>query len=187
MARDPNQAVTSREKIMRAAIKEFSEVGYHEAKISHIVANAGFSQRTFYIYYENKEAIYKEIIEYWKNGLISLFSINHNDVDHKKAIEKRWEEIFKFMYENPECTKAIYLHNPFIEEIRQELFLSLKQIMTWEQDNGLMRKNICIDVLVESHLSIFEGLAIRYLLKGKADYIFLAKQLSAIFIAGGTP
>lgn len=186
MARDPNHAEKSREKIMQAAIKEFAEAGFYDAKISRIVASAGFSQRTFYIYFENKEAIYREIMENWKNRMTALFTLGQYDLDYRKVLEERWEEILKFMYENPECTKAVYLHNPFIEEIRQDLFLPLKQIMSWEQEHGLVNKTFSIDLLAEAHLSIFEGLATRYLLKGHCDYISLAKQMSAIFFVGGT-
>lgn len=159
-------------------------MGFYQAKISSIVSKAGFSQRTFYIYYENKEAIYKEILEDWKNGLISLFTLGKSNPDYAKVIEKRWENIFNFMLNNSECTRAVYLQNPFIEEIRQEVSTPLKQMMTWEQENGFIKKSICIDLLVESHLAMFEGLAVRYLLKGKEDYIFLAKQMSDIFVNG---
>ncbi len=184
MARDPNKAVKSRESIMNSAISEFARVGFHQAKISDIVANAGFSQRTFYIYFENKEALYMEILENWKNKLIQQFIIGKNDPNNQTNTRKRWEEIFKFMAYNPDYTRAVYFLNPYIEEIRKEILNSLIQIMTWEQENEYLRKEVSIGILAESTLATIESLTLRYVLNGKESSIFLAEQISDIYING---
>lgn len=184
MVRDPNQAEKSRESIMNSAISEFAKVGYHQAKISDIVANAGFSQRTFYIYFENKEALYLEILENWKKNLIQQFKVGENDSSDQTKIRRRWEEIFKFMACNPDLTRAVYFMNPFIEEIRKDLLNSLIQIMTLGQENKNFRKNISIRILAESTLSTIESLTLRYVLTGKESAIFLAEQMSDIYLNG---
>lgn len=184
MARDPNKAEKSRESIMNSAINEFARVGFHQAKISDIVGNAGFSQRTFYIYFENKEALYMEILENWKNKLIEQFVIGKNELNDQSNTRRRWEEIFKFMAYNPDYTRAVYFMNPYIEELRKEILNSLIQIMTWEQENQYLRKEVSIGVLAESTLATIESLTLRYVLNGKESSIFLAEQISDIYLNG---
>ncbi|MCA9562249.1 MAG: TetR/AcrR family transcriptional regulator [Myxococcales bacterium] len=52
-----------REEIMQAAIRVFAARGYHAAKVSEIVKEAGVAQGTFYLYFQSKQAIFGEIIE----------------------------------------------------------------------------------------------------------------------------
>jgi len=184
VARDPNKAEKSRESIMNSAISEFARVGFHQAKISDIVANAGFSQRTFYIYFKNKEALYMEILENWKNSLIQQFIIGENDPNVQITVQRRWEEIFKFMADNPDYTRAVYFMNPYIEEIRKDILNSLIQTMTSGQENQNLRKNISIGILAESTLATIESLTLRYVLNGKESSIFLAEQISDIYLNG---
>ena len=41
----------SRARLLAAAAREFAQHGYHETKVSTIVADAGVSQPTFYFYF----------------------------------------------------------------------------------------------------------------------------------------
>ncbi|CAM3670296.1 TetR/AcrR family transcriptional regulator [Mesobacillus zeae] len=186
MARDPNKAEKSRESIMNSAIHEFARVGFHQTKISDIVANAGFSQRTFYIYFKNKEILYMEILENWKNKLIQQFIIEKKNLNDQTNICRRWEGIFKFMAYNPDYTRAVYLMNPYIEEIRKDIINSLIQIMTQEQENGYLRREVSIGILAESTLATMESLTLRFVLNGKESPIFLAEQISDIYQNGVT-
>ncbi len=51
-----------REELKKAAIKVFSEHGYHSAKVSQIVAEAGVAQGTFYLYFNSKQEIFGETL-----------------------------------------------------------------------------------------------------------------------------
>ncbi|ADR19802.1 TetR/AcrR family transcriptional regulator [Calditerrivibrio nitroreducens] len=48
--------------LMEAAVDVFSEKGFWQTKISDIVKKADLAQGTFYNYFKNKEAIFKEIL-----------------------------------------------------------------------------------------------------------------------------
>src|ERR1700728_5511117 len=52
----------SRARLIEAAIEEFAANGYHGAKISDIVARAGLTQPSFYMYFVNKDAIYDYLL-----------------------------------------------------------------------------------------------------------------------------
>lgn len=52
-----------RQQILRSARDVFAKRGYHAAKIDEIVAAAGIARGTFYLYFEDKRAIFEEIVD----------------------------------------------------------------------------------------------------------------------------
>jgi len=52
-----------RAQILTVARDIFSRLGYHTAKIEDIVAAAGIARGTFYLYFEDKRAIFEEIVD----------------------------------------------------------------------------------------------------------------------------
>ncbi|SME92077.1 transcriptional regulator, TetR family [Tistlia consotensis] len=49
-------------KILDAAEQEFGARGFHEASVASITANAGVAQGTFYLYFDSKELLYRELV-----------------------------------------------------------------------------------------------------------------------------
>ncbi|GAA4835495.1 TetR family transcriptional regulator [Paenibacillus vulneris] len=47
--------------MIEAALKLFEEQGYHQTKVSDIVREAGVAQGTFYLYFQSKEDLFREI------------------------------------------------------------------------------------------------------------------------------
>lgn len=52
-----------RQKILDHARDVFARRGYQDAKIEEIVAGAGIAQGTFYLYFEDKRAVFEEIVD----------------------------------------------------------------------------------------------------------------------------
>jgi len=52
-----------RQQILENARDVFAKNGYHAAKIDDIVAAAGVARGTFYLYFEDKRAIFEEIVD----------------------------------------------------------------------------------------------------------------------------
>ena len=52
-----------RQQILTSARDVFAKRGYHAAKIEDIVAAAGVARGTFYLYFEDKRAIFEEIVD----------------------------------------------------------------------------------------------------------------------------
>jgi AcrR family transcriptional regulator len=52
-----------RQQILENARDVFAKHGYHAAKIDDIVAAAGVARGTFYLYFEDKRAIFEEIVD----------------------------------------------------------------------------------------------------------------------------
>lgn len=73
-----------KERIIRAALTEFSRVPMNEASVTNIVKEAGISRGSFYQYFGGKEALYKYLIKsvYAKHrqDLYRLIQVNEGDL-----------------------------------------------------------------------------------------------------------
>ncbi len=58
----PDKA-TRRQEILQSARDVFAKHGYHAAKVEDIVHAAGVARGTFYLYFEDKRAIFEEIVD----------------------------------------------------------------------------------------------------------------------------
>ena len=52
----------TRRRLLDAAGPVFAELGYHDASIVKITETAGVAQGTFYIYFENKQQVFEELM-----------------------------------------------------------------------------------------------------------------------------
>jgi len=57
----------TREKLLLAAEKEFGDKGFHDAAISGITQRAGVALGTFYTYFDSKEAIFRDLVDFMSN------------------------------------------------------------------------------------------------------------------------
>jgi len=56
-------SVQTKEKILKAAEKEFSQRGFYGTQISHIIQSAGVARGTFYLYFKSKEEVFQELLK----------------------------------------------------------------------------------------------------------------------------
>ena len=56
----PNE---KRERVIEAALDEFAERSYHDARVTAIADNAGIAKGSFYQYFEDKKDLFKYIID----------------------------------------------------------------------------------------------------------------------------
>jgi Transcriptional regulator len=62
-----NLSNEKKERIIHAALTEFSERSFSEASITNIVKNANISRGSFYQYFGNKEKVYQYLVVYLYN------------------------------------------------------------------------------------------------------------------------
>jgi AcrR family transcriptional regulator len=90
--------------ILDAALKVFAEKGFHETHLEDIAAEAGFSKASLYNYYEDKEAIFlqilirlhERILETLKKEIRSDRHIKDNIAAMARAIFTIYDENFSF-------------------------------------------------------------------------------------------
>lgn len=61
-----------REKLVAAAVREFTEKPFNEASINCIVKNAGISRGSFYMYFQDKEDLLRYLMQGYVEGLMQV-------------------------------------------------------------------------------------------------------------------
>jgi AcrR family transcriptional regulator len=99
-----------RQQILRSARDVFAKHGYHAAKIDDIVAAAGVARGTFYLYFEDKRAIFEEIVDrtFARLGM----SIVRVDTEHPtrsvgEQVRENVRSIVHALLEDPATTKIL--------------------------------------------------------------------------------
>lgn len=76
-----------RDEIVDAAMKLFSEKGFHHVSMQEIAAEAEFATGTIYNFFDSKEALYREIMDEVANNVLSLVTpILEGNADEKDKI-----------------------------------------------------------------------------------------------------
>jgi AcrR family transcriptional regulator len=70
-----------RQQILTAARDTFAKRGYHQTTIDDIVAQAGVARGTFYLYFEDKRAVFSDLIDRFAQQL--TMAIVHIATDEK--------------------------------------------------------------------------------------------------------
>ncbi|MFN3410597.1 MAG: TetR/AcrR family transcriptional regulator [Exilispira sp.] len=101
-----------REKILEAALVEFSNHGYETASTNNISRLAGLSKGTIFNYYESKENLFKKVLDY----SISVFKKELNNFKFSTFLpEDIIKEAINFMYDFYKNHQNIY--NFYIKSI----------------------------------------------------------------------
>lgn len=99
-----------RQQILLAARDVFAKHGYHAAKIDDIVAAAGVARGTFYLYFEDKRAIFAELIDraFARLGM-AIVRVDTEDAARTVADQVR-ENVHRIVHEllaDPATTKIL--------------------------------------------------------------------------------
>lgn len=91
--RTPRQdrSIKTKEAIIQAAMKLFSDKGYHQTNTKQIAAEAGVSTGSFYSYFIDKRAVFIDVLKVYSEAILvridsSLEGININNLDKRTII-----------------------------------------------------------------------------------------------------
>ena len=128
-----------RQQILEHARDVFAKRGYHASKVEDIVAAAGVARGTFYLYFDDKRAIFEEIVD----RMLRRFGIAIVRIDPKLGVDEQVREllrrIIRLLIEERVTTKILLegamgvdpafdrkIHS-FFEQMRNFLEESLKE------------------------------------------------------------
>ena len=84
----------TREKLLSAAEAEFGERGFHAVGIGDITRRAGVALGTFYVYFESKEQIYRDLVSYLSHRVRSWVGGRVAGASDRLAAERMGLEAF---------------------------------------------------------------------------------------------
>lgn len=179
----------SRAKLLMIAANEFAKSGYHHTKISTIVSRAGLTQPSFYLYFESKEAIFRELVGNFRSGLKELIEgsrleggIRENDVpDRLLAV---LTSLFEFLGKDPDLTQIGFYIGEESAAIKSEMAAMIANNLRAEQQEGYFRAEADMAVISESLVGVIERLTLQELLNGKRPSGDLARHVVNLFMHG---
>jgi AcrR family transcriptional regulator len=99
-----------RQQILNVARDVFARRGYHNAKIDDIVTAAGIALGTFYLYFEDKRAIFEEIVDRTIARLgMSIVRVDPHDLGRSVAdqVRENIRRIVRLLLEDRATTKIL--------------------------------------------------------------------------------
>ena len=133
----------SREKIIKAAIKLFSQSGYNGTTMRMIAKEAGISIGGLYLYFKNKEELSLYLMKEKLNEFYSKVLLPLKDVQiPSQALKEYFTRALEFAKENREL---IIMHGKqqgftFGIEIKKEFFKKEREILTEIIKRGIEAK-----------------------------------------------
>jgi TetR/AcrR family fatty acid metabolism transcriptional regulator len=187
--------VAKRERILRAAIKIFSQKGFFNSKVSDIARQAGVADGTIYLYFKNKDDL-----------LISLFEEKMAEVvaDVRERVESgdgalHRLQIFIENHMNLLVREAGLIEvlqielrqsNKFMKEYVPVKFLEyldvISQILEQGKREGTFRQDLNVTVARRAVFGALDEMALAYVLsrKRKYDPADAAAEIYRIFAEG---
>jgi len=179
----------SKARLLRLAASEFSEKGYHDVKISDIVAAAGLTQPAFYLYFSSKEAIFIELTQMFHNRLKTL--IENSLLDSGIEKENVFEQIktnlklfFEFLATEPDLTRIGLFVDPNRAQVKSEMVLMIQSNLVKEQQAGYFRNDLDMEFVADCLVSMIERLTDTRLLPGLSNAERLATQVVDLLFHG---
>ena len=102
----------TRRRLLQAAVRLFSERGYHGVSVDQIVAAARVNKRMVYHYFGSKEAIYRAALVNVYNRIVAAeFHATENKASPHEKLARLIRSYFDFLDKNPEFTRLIQWEN----------------------------------------------------------------------------
>jgi AcrR family transcriptional regulator len=128
-----------RQQILNVARDVFAKRGYHTAKIEDIVAAAGVARGTFYLYFDDKRAIFEEIVDRTiaRRGM----SIVRVDVDATRSVADQVRDqirrIMRILLEDRATTKILLSDALGVDPAFDRKLLSFYDEMSTQLESSL--------------------------------------------------
>lgn len=143
LAFKPRNAAETKERILQAAIDEFSDRGFMGARVERIVRASQVSMRMVYHYFENKEALYTAALErVYTDVRVTEKSIDLAGCSATEGIGKLIDFTFWHFAEHPELINLVMSENlikaEFIKrsDLIPEMNIGLQEMLTKLLEDG---------------------------------------------------
>ncbi len=179
----------TRERLIEAAKRVFSEKGYFETHISHIIEEAGTARGTFYIYFNSKEEIFREILNQVVYELRRRIKRIDNGRNPVEQIIRNIERVFEFALEEKELAKIILYRgydNQF-SNIVNEFFDEIREMVKTSLEKGILMgylKPVNTEVVAQAIVGAVKEVTGNLIEKNNADKYMIAKELVEFALGG---
>lgn len=131
---------TREREILKRARKLFSEKGFHNLTVSDIVDSLGIARGTFYLYFKNKNDIYKRVLEELVSEISSKLKLLPRE-NPTEQLRENVRSILNLFKEDRELALLIINHpyklNPEFDRIVEEFFWKIYSMVEHSISTGI--------------------------------------------------
>jgi AcrR family transcriptional regulator len=175
-----NLPVEKRERIIEAAIDEFSRYSFHKARVTAIADNAGIAKGSFYQYFEDKKDLYKYLMEIIAEKKLSYINKDMLMNREKYGFFQLLREVFlsgiRFAKENPRLVpigEMLVADKDLLSELYGEhRYLSsdfFKELLEFGREKGEIDPDADLDFLARMLSGLTYSLVDLVMEDGKID------------------
>lgn len=184
-----NKGEMSKRKLYQAAEELFAQNGLQSTRVSDIVAKAGLTQAAFYLYFNSKEDLFRQMLHEFDQQLILLSDAGKqastlSTKDIHQHVKNTFIHLFTLFGKNPNLTRIALQHADDSDQIRRKIVGQIANNMANNQRSGLVNPEIDPWVAAESIVAITEQLVHCFVLTEKKSATELAEQVAHIFLNG---
>lgn len=97
-----NLDIKKQQKLIKAAITEFSNNNYYEVSINKIISNASIPRGSFYMYFKDKDDLFLYIIDEYKKKLNKIVKsmLIENQGDLRNTFIKLYDQVINLIFDN---------------------------------------------------------------------------------------
>ncbi len=156
----------ARARILKAALRTFSEKGYHQTTMDDIAKRLGVSKGALYLYFPSKEELFRGCYETapqaFSEILRSTFKDFRNPMQNVQDFFDKMQERFA---SNSALSYEIFAQasrNPTIRKILKENYDEYARIMTRfleeMKERGVLEKNLETRALAKALIALWNGM-----------------------------
>lgn len=184
-----------RSRILKAAVRVFSQKGFYNAKVADIAKLAGVADGTIYLYFKNKDEI---LISIFEDEMERFISEAKREIASVNGIVEKLTRFIhthlNFVRKNPKLAQVFQLElrqsNKFIKEYsgsKLKEYLNLIGSLVEEgQRQGIIRSDVHPGLMKRAIFGALDEVATHWVLlkDGKYNLERSADQIADIFIRG---
>jgi len=178
---------SSKEHIITIASRLFLQKSFKEVTMKDIVEKTGLSKGAFYHYFESKEQLFLEVLDFFFSNVMihaydmyskgSFYRFYHDYANEVTAYSKKYVEKFKGEYSDHELSinyftlafDALKLFPEFREKMVDEM---KKEMDIWTgvirnaREQGEIKSSMSDEQLARTFISLGDGVAMHLIIKG---------------------
>ncbi|ARJ38612.1 hypothetical protein SporoP8_06875 [Sporosarcina ureae] len=179
----------SRQLLLEISAMQFAIHGFHKTKISEIVKEANVTQPTFYLYFKNKEAVFQELVDMFKEKLYHHVAQSKLPADIaeeglKGRIAYGLCAVFELFQQHEEVARIGFVISEEAANIKEQMTAQIESNLKEEAELGYFHTNINFGVVAAAMVGAIEYLAITKLWTGTHKPEELAEEITNLFLIG---
>lgn len=164
---EQKKSIQKRQQLLDAALEVFSIYGFSGASLDDIAKGANMHKSNIFYYYENKEALYTEVLTQVLNKWLSPFQVLHAELEPLDAISEYIMKKIELARMSPQASKLFALEiiqgathiSPLLQGPLKKIFKRKVKVITQWQEQGKISPEIDAELLILNIWAITQNYA----------------------------